>query len=81
MTYHSSKGLDFDNVFLPFLSSTCNIFDETLFMVGLTRSKLNLTISYTDTMHKFVKDIENDCVLVDIDMIYKKNNDILDLDF
>jgi superfamily I DNA/RNA helicase len=45
MTYHSSKGLDFDNVFLPFLNNSLFISpynEETLFMVAITRSKKNL---------------------------------------
>ena len=35
MTYHSAKGMDFDNVFLPFLSDDISISrrdEETLFM-------------------------------------------------
>lgn len=45
MTYHSSKGLDFDNVFLPFMSIHSNIRNEILFMVGMTRSKKNLYLT------------------------------------
>ena len=50
MTYHSSKGLDFDNVFLPFMSIHSNIRNEILFMVGMTRSKKNLYLTYSGTM-------------------------------
>lgn len=42
MTYHSSKGLDFDNVFLPFLSWDLYIDKykpDTLLMVAMTRCK------------------------------------------
>jgi superfamily I DNA/RNA helicase len=52
MTYHSSKGLDFDNVFLPFQSRYFNNLyfpndydgsaKKTLFMVGMTRAKKQL---------------------------------------
>ncbi len=48
-TYHSSKGLDFDTVMLPF----CNAADmptmvtPTLFMVAMTRSRKDLFVSYS----------------------------------
>ena len=47
-TYHSSKGLDFDTVFLPicsnyFFSQTFE--DRKLLMVGMTRTRKNLYIS------------------------------------
>lgn len=48
-TYHSSKGLDFDSVMLPF----CNAMDmpsmvtPTLFMVAMTRSRKDLFVSYS----------------------------------
>ncbi len=59
-TYHSSKGLDFETVFLPFLSSGCSIWrddpdrEKTLLFVALTRSRLNLFISYTGSPHHLV---------------------------
>ena len=61
MTYHSAKGLDFENVFLPFLNEQKKFDDETVFMVGITRSKRNLTLSYSGSMHKFLKRIEEKC--------------------
>lgn len=50
MTYHSSKGLDFDNVFLP-NQGLANFHlkassEETLYMVAITRSRKNLYLSY-----------------------------------
>jgi superfamily I DNA/RNA helicase len=57
MTYHSSKGMDFQNVFLPFLSSArytdkLDNFIPTPLMVAMTRSNYNLTISYSgDPLH------------------------------
>ena len=53
MTYHSSKGLDFDHVFLPMLGE--NIYlpiekAETLLFVALSRSKSNLLISYSGNL-------------------------------
>ncbi|MCD4757784.1 MAG: AAA family ATPase [Arcobacteraceae bacterium] len=81
MTYHSSKGLDFDNVFLPFMSNLSNIRNETLFMVGMTRSKKNLYLTYSETMHKYVKQIDKECTKIDIDSILNKNDTSLDIDF
>jgi superfamily I DNA/RNA helicase len=42
MSYHSSKGLDFDNVFLPYLNNSFYLHPSnanTLFMVAMTRSQ------------------------------------------
>jgi hypothetical protein len=61
MTYHSAKGLDFDSVYLPFLNDAANIRGETLFMVGLSRSKETLTLTYSGTMHPYLKSIKSDC--------------------
>lgn len=64
MTYHSSKGMDFDNVFLPFLSDNLSIskYDpQTLFMVAMTRSKMNLFITYSGYLHDYVKKFESIC--------------------
>ncbi len=58
MTYHSSKGLDFDHVFLPLLGSDFFLPDdkaETLFFVALSRSKYNLMISYTGVLDPKIK--------------------------
>lgn len=84
MTYHSSKGLDFDNVFLPYLNTTINplAFNRTLFMVGMTRSKKDLTLTYSETMHEYLKDIENECIkgsIEELNNTKKVEND--DVDF
>jgi superfamily I DNA/RNA helicase len=58
MTYHSSKGLDFSNVFLPFLSWDLYIDrykPDTLLMVAMTRSKKNLCLSYTGNIHNKIE--------------------------
>ncbi len=64
MTYHSSKGLDFDNVFLPFLNN--NLFispfnEKTLLMVALTRSKRNLNITYFGVCHNLIDSFKSYC--------------------
>lgn len=69
MTYHSSKGLDFDNVFLPFLNNSLNIGSnnsQTLFMVALTRSRKNLYLSYSGYTHNFVDRFKADCTKISI---------------
>ena len=58
MTYHSSKGLDFENVFLPFMSWDLFIAKfkpDTLLMVAITRTKKNLCISYTGNLYDKIK--------------------------
>lgn len=68
-TYHSSKGLDFDSVFLPFCNANPNNFSfqtKTLFMVAMTRSRENLYISYTgNRMSELVRTFANECNYID----------------
>lgn len=75
MTYHSSKGLDFESVFLPGLNAGMKIGgDESLarrvFFVAATRSRRNLFLTYSEEdAHEYVKGIpaglmdEIDCTL------------------
>lgn len=54
MTYNSSKGLDFDHVFLPMLGTAIHLpaeKSETLCFVALSRSKYNLIISYSGDLY------------------------------
>lgn len=49
-TYHSSKGLDFDTVFLPSCSNYIDagsFKNRTLLMVGMTRTRKNLYVSHS----------------------------------
>ena len=71
MTYHSSKGLDFDNVFIPFLNRGLFItYDEdlsrTLFMVAMTRSRNNLYLTYSGMKHDYLQKFSSDCNSIDI---------------
>lgn len=69
MTYHSAKGMDFENVFLPYLSSDTQISrsnERTLFMVAITRSKMNLYLTYSGYLHPLVESFESTCQHVDI---------------
>lgn len=71
MTYHSSKGLDFDNVFIPFMNSSLFIVpDETrskiLFMVAMTRSRNNLYLTYSGYKHSYLNAFSSQCSAIDI---------------
>ncbi len=69
MTYHSSKGLDFDNVFLPFLNNSLYISpynEETLFMVAMTRSRKNLYLTYFGCTHDLVDKFKSECTKISI---------------
>jgi superfamily I DNA/RNA helicase len=78
MTYHSSKGLDFDNVFLPFLNNNFWLHPrnaKTVFMVAMTRSKKNLYISYYGYTHGLLDPFKNECTQISIaDILNPKNN-------
>lgn len=73
MTYHSSKGLDFDNVFIPFASEGVPIFgsDEELsrrlFMVAMTRTRSNLCITYTGTPYEELHSFQYLCTMIEIE--------------
>jgi superfamily I DNA and RNA helicase len=64
MTYHSSKGLDFDYVYLPMVNDDMYIYsnENSLLLVALSRSKSGLFISYTDNLYpglkKFLIDVK-----------------------
>lgn len=68
MTYHSSKGLDFDNVFLPFLNTHFSIRSNaaTLFMVAMTRSRKNLYLTYFGYTHDLVDKFKSECTEITI---------------
>ena len=69
MTYHSSKGLDFDNVFLPFLNTHFYLHPsnaDTLFMVAMTRSRKNLYLTYFGYTHDLVDKFKSECTEISI---------------
>lgn len=71
MTYHSSKGLDFDNVFMPYLNNSLFIvpnetLSKTLFMVAMTRSRNNLFLTYSGYKHDYLNNFASDCHIIDI---------------
>lgn len=71
MTYHSSKGLDFDNVFLPGLSRSLYInssekLSRTLFMVAMTRSRNNLYLTHSGSKSAYLSNFAGDCSKINI---------------
>lgn len=60
MTYHSAKGLDFENVFMPGLTSEMKIggpahLNRATFYVAMTRSRRNLFLTYHGhSAHEFI---------------------------
>lgn len=70
MTYSSSKGLDFENVYMPFADRGLFItqdasLDRATFMVAMTRSSRNLTISYTGLPTAYVDAFKGNCHFTD----------------
>ena len=75
MTYHSSKGLDFNNVFLPDLCSA-NVVrldakwghfsneenERRHFFVAITRSKENIYFSYHGERHPLIDYLPEECL-------------------
>ena len=66
MTYHSAKGLDFANVFLPHLTEdvslepmkgASDVQERRLFFVATTRARERLYLSYHDEPHRFIEEI------------------------
>ncbi|WMJ74533.1 3'-5' exonuclease [Cytophagaceae bacterium ABcell3] len=86
MTIHSSKGLEFKNVYLVgleedlfpsqmMLSSRADLEEERrLFYVAITRAEKNLTISYATTRYRFgrLKPCEPSRFLTEFDQSYIK---------
>jgi superfamily I DNA/RNA helicase len=69
MTYHSAKGLDFDNVFLPYLNNNFYLHPSnanTLFMVAMTRSRKNLYLTYFGYTHDLVDRFKGECTEISI---------------
>ena len=59
MPYHSSKGLQFETVFMPFCGSNITgIFWRNPFYVALTRTVKTLIITYTGLPSSFFHEID-----------------------
>ena len=71
MTFHSAKGLDFDNVFIPYANSSMFISSDeslakTLFMVAMTRTKENLYITYYGYPSDYLDSFKSNCSKINI---------------
>ena len=71
MTYASSKGLDFVNVYMPFLTRDLWIAadaqkSQTTFMVAMTRSSLRLMMSYTGLPASYLSSFSGSCSFKDM---------------
>jgi superfamily I DNA/RNA helicase len=73
MTYHSAKGLDFNNVFLPDLTANVKLDakdrrfsnadnERRHFFVAITRSKENLYLSYHGSRHHLLDQLPEECL-------------------
>ena len=56
MTYHSSKGVQFETVFTPFCETDDSFYRNSLY-VGATRTYKNLYITYSNRLSAFIKTI------------------------
>jgi superfamily I DNA/RNA helicase len=73
MTYHSAKGLDFNNVFLPDLTDAIKLDakwqhlskqenERRHLFVAITRGKENIYFSYHGTPHPLLQDLPAQCL-------------------
>lgn len=62
LTFHSAKGTEFDNVFIPFADDDNDI-DRNAFYVAITRSSSRLFISYSRKLTSLLKDIDHNDVI------------------
>lgn len=71
MTFHSAKGLDFENVFIPYANASMYIcpndsLAKTLFMVAMTRTRKNLYITYNGYPSDYLDSFKSNCSHIDI---------------
>jgi superfamily I DNA/RNA helicase len=57
LTYHSAKGTEFDNVFIPFANDD-NRLDRNAFYVAVTRSSSQLFITYSRKLTNLLNDVD-----------------------
>lgn len=64
LTYHSSKGLQFDTVFMPHCGENWSIFKNP-FYVALTRTSRQLIITHSDRLSNYIQSIPSNLGLYD----------------
>lgn len=80
LTYHSAKGLDFETVLLPNMCADVTIWSNkdianSLFYVALTRSRLNLYLSYTGKPHSYITRIPDNLLRI-VELPIKKQVEV-----
>lgn len=63
LTFHSAKGTEFDNVFIPFADDDNGI-DRNAFYVAVTRSSSRVFITYSRKLTKLLKDVDLNDVII-----------------
>lgn len=71
MTFYSAKGLDFENVFIPYANASMYIspndnLAKTLFMVAMTRTRKNLYITFNGYPSDYLDAFKSNCSQIDI---------------
>lgn len=71
LTYHSSEGLHFDDVFIPYMNTKLFInsneyISRTALAIAMSRWDYNLFITFSGILHEFLAEIETDCNKIDI---------------
>lgn len=62
LTFHSAKGTEFDNVFIPFADDD-NRIDRNAFYVAVTRSSNRLFITYSRKLTSLLKDVNSNDII------------------
>ncbi|MDE5421517.1 ATP-binding domain-containing protein [Ancylomarina sp. DW003] len=62
LTYHSAKGTEFDNVFIPFANED-NGLERNPFYVAITRSSSRVFITYSRKLTSLLKDVSSNDVI------------------
>jgi ATP-dependent exoDNAse (exonuclease V) alpha subunit len=62
LTYHSAKGTEFDNVFIPFADDDSRI-DRNAFYVAITRSSSRVFITYSRWLTNLLNDVNDNDVI------------------
>ena len=71
MSYHSSMGFEFDDVYLPYVNSGLFISSNSeieinAFILAMTRATHHLYITYSGTMHPYLELIKDKCELIKV---------------
>lgn len=71
LTYHSSQGLHFDEVFIPNMNTNLFInpnehIGRNALALAITRFDCSLYITYNGILHRYLSGIETNCINIDI---------------